>query len=148
MDVPILLTLYHNTAFFYSMMNISLTSFSGFLPVILRGLHYSSVRTQLLTIPVYVCIAITLILTGIASDKTKRRGVYLAGSFALAAAGWLMLLISKNRRLSYAGCFLVGMGTFPQVILIQSWMNVNVIGYTKRYVTTLLACRALVLTCD
>ncbi|KAK5453521.1 hypothetical protein LTS15_006706 [Exophiala xenobiotica] len=114
------------------MMNISLTSFSGFFPVILESLGYSSVRTQLLTIPVYVCIAVVLVILGAISDRTKKRGIFLAMAFAVAAAGWLMLLLSTSKHLSYAGCFLVGMGTYPQVTLIQSWMSMNIIGYTKR----------------
>lgn len=115
-------------------MNISLTSFTGFLPVILKGLGYSAVQTQLYTIPVYVCTAVFLIIVCVASDKIKKRGIFLVLAFVVAAAGWLILLLSTSEHLSYAGCFLVGMGTYPQVVLIQSWMSVNIIGYTKRYV--------------
>ncbi|OKL55581.1 hypothetical protein UA08_09178 [Talaromyces atroroseus] len=40
---------------------------------------------------------------------------------------------SSSRNLSFGSTFLVGMGTYPAVVLIQSWMNSNIIGFTKRY---------------
>lgn len=119
-------------AFLYSCMNISLACFSSFLPIIIKSIGYSALETQLLTIPVYVVTGIFTILLGYYSDRSKKRGIFLIASFSIAAAGWLILILSNSGRLSFGGCFLVGMGTYPCVILIQSWMNCNIIGFTKR----------------
>ena len=52
--------------------------------------------------------------------------------FSICAAGWLILLVSKSRNLSYAGTYFIGIGAYPCVVLVQSWMNNNFIGFTKR----------------
>lgn len=119
-------------AFEYCMMNVSLAASSSFLPLIIRSFGYSSSKTQLLTIPVYTCSAISTLFFGCLSDRLKRRGILLVLCFTIAAVGWIVLVASELTALSYAGTFLVGIGTYPTVVLIQSWQNSNVIGYTKR----------------
>jgi MFS family permease len=113
-------------------MNISLTAFSSFLPLIIKSFGYGSLKAQLLTVPVFICAGLSTLVIGFISDKMKRRGILLILGFATAAVGWIILIISKSTGLSYAGTFLVGAGTYPTVVLIQSWQNSNVIGYTKR----------------
>ncbi|KAJ8103705.1 putative pantothenate transporter [Lipomyces tetrasporus] len=119
-------------AFVYSCTNISGACFSSFLPIIIRLLGYSTLKTQLLTIPVYVVTGVFTIIVCTCSDRFRKRGIFLIGSFLLAAVGWLLLIVSSSRNLSFGGTFLVGMGSYPSVVLIQSWMNSNVIGFTKR----------------
>lgn len=119
--------------FFYCMMNISLSGFSSFLPLIVRSFGYTTVTTQILTVPVYVATAISTIGFAVASDRLKRRGHFLTASFTIAGLGWLLLIVSNSQGLSLAGCFMAGMGTYPTVVLIQAWQTSNVIGFTKRY---------------
>lgn len=118
-------------------MNISLSGFSSFLPPIVKSFGYSTLTTQLLTVPVYVATAISTLTMSIASDRLRKRGIFLMISFSVASLGWLLLLVNKSQGLSLAGCFLVGIGTFPPVVLIQSWQASNIIGYTRRYVSKL-----------
>jgi MFS family permease len=113
-------------------MNTSLTASSSFLPLIIKSFGYDSLQTQLFTIPVYTCSAISTLFFGFLSNRLKRRGILLALCFGIAAVGWIMLIVNKSTGLSYAGTFLIGAGTYPTVVLIQSWQNSNVIGYTKR----------------
>jgi len=120
-------------ALVYSCMNINLACFSGFLPVILRSFGYGSLQTQLLTIPVYVCTGLSIVFWGALSDRLQKRGIPLMICFSIAAAGWIILLASKSQHLSFAGTFLIGMGTYPTVVLIQTWMNCTILGFTKRY---------------
>ena len=117
----------------YCCVNASLASFGTFLPIILKTLHFSTLNTQLMTIPIYTCAAISTITLGIISDRLKTRGIFLAIAFSIAGVGWLILLVSKSHNLSFAGTFLIGIGTYPCVILIQSWMNSNFVGFTKRF---------------
>ena len=85
-----------------------------------------------MTIPVYVCVAVSTITIGTLSDRLRMRGFFLMFAFTVAAAGWLILIVSKSHNLSFAGCFLIGMGTFPTVTVLQAWANSNIIGFTKR----------------
>ena len=121
-------------AVIYCCLNTSLAAFGSYLPVILEAQGRTPLHTQLLTIPVYVCTAAAILLLGYASDRTKQRGIMLMGSFAVAAAGWLMLILSSSKNLSFGATFLIGIGTYPTVMLTQAWMNSNIIGFTKRYV--------------
>ena len=113
---------------------MSQAAWSQFLPVIVRLNGYSSTQVQLMTMPVYIAAGVSAIALGYLSDRFRVRGVFLAGAFAVTAAGWLILLISKNKNLSYTSTFLIGMGSTPTVILEMAWLNNNIVGYTKKFV--------------
>lgn len=53
-------------------------------------------------------------------------------AFTISAVGWLLLIVSKSSHLSFAATFLIGIGTYPSVVITQAWMNSNIIGYTRR----------------
>lgn len=115
-------------------MNVGLASFGAFLPVLLRSFGYSALKTQLYTIPIYVVVGASILAVGFLSDRFKKRGIFLILGYSIAGLGWLLLILSKSQHLSLAACFLIGLGTYPQVTLIQTWMNSNVLGFTKRCV--------------
>ncbi|KAK3987285.1 putative transporter [Cladorrhinum sp. PSN332] len=121
---------------FYTVLNacasISQGVWSNFLPVLLRQIGYTANETQLMSIPVYAVAGVCAIAVGILSDRRGNRGWFAMGAFALTAAGWLILMFSKNRQLSYAGTYLVGAGSSPTVILVLAWINNNIGGYTKK----------------
>jgi hypothetical protein len=113
--------------------NASLAAFGAYLPIVLETFHFSSLTTQLMLIPIYACAAVSSIVTCTASDHFKLRGVFLISSFTVAGLGWLILLLDKSYKLSFGGTFLIGIGTYPGVILVLSWANSNFVGFTKRY---------------
>ncbi|KAK4234664.1 putative transporter [Achaetomium macrosporum] len=121
---------------FYSILNgctsMNQAAWSQFLPIIIKTSGYTDTQTQLMTIPVFVAAGVVTIVLGYLSDRFRVRGAFVIGSFTSTAAGWLMLLLSKNKHLSYAGTFLIGMGSTPSVILEMAWLNNNVLGYTKK----------------
>ncbi|KAL1962679.1 hypothetical protein VTN77DRAFT_9313 [Rasamsonia byssochlamydoides] len=117
----------------YCCINVSLAAFSSFLPVVIKSFGCSTLQTQTLTIPVFICAGVALLIFGFLSDYCKKRGIFLVTVFAIAALGYLLLLVShSSRRLSFAATFLIGIGTFPCVVITQAWINGNLIGYTKR----------------
>ncbi len=46
-----------------------------------------------------------------------------------------MLLATPPPWVEYAATFLIGAGTYPTNVLLQTWYASNMIGYTKRYQT-------------
>ena len=116
---------------------MSQAAWSQFLPVIISLNGYSNTQVQLMTMPVYVAAGVSAIVIGYLSDRFRVRGPFLGGAFAVTAAGWLILLVSKNKDLSYAATFLIGMGSTPTVILEMAWLNNNIVGYTKKFVFSL-----------
>ncbi|KAH8705207.1 putative pantothenate transporter [Talaromyces proteolyticus] len=116
----------------YSCTNVNLAAVAGFLPIIINSLGYSSVRSQVLTIPVYACAVVALLLLGFSSDHFRLRGPFLAICYIIISAGWIILLVSSSDHACLAALYLVTMGTYPSVILTIGWMSSNFIGYTKR----------------
>jgi predicted MFS family arabinose efflux permease len=100
----------------------------------IRGYGYSAINSNLLTIPVWFSAACSIVFFCILSDKLKKRGPLLITCFSIAAAGWIILLASKSKWVELFGTIVIGCGTLPQVVILQTWMNNNIVGYTKRYV--------------
>lgn len=118
--------------FIYCCLSVSLATFSTFLPVIIKSFGYSTLHTQILAVPVFICAAASVLLFGWASNHFKKRGIFLMAAFTISAVGWLLLIVSKSSHLSFAATFLIGIGTYPSVVITQAWMNSNIIGYTRR----------------
>lgn len=123
----------HRQAIIYGTSNVSLAAFGNFLPVLLTSFGFTPIKTNLLTIPIWAFTAIFIIVTGIVSDRIRKRGVVLLVCFSVAAIGYIILLARPSKWVKFAASFLVGAGTYPQVTILQSWMNSNMIGYTRRY---------------
>jgi hypothetical protein len=134
-DPSFLLTLCQKAVIFATS-NVSLSSFGNFLPVLIKSFGFSTVDTNLLTIPVWALTACFIIATGIASDRQKKRGWLLMVSFAIASIGYIILLARPSQWVQFTATLFIGSGTYPQVTLLLSWVNSNTLGYTKRYYTS------------
>ena len=82
----------------------SLYAFSLFVPSIIKGLGYSSVRAQLLTVPPYAVAALVTIFVGFIADRTRQRGLCNILVSFLGIAGFSMLL-GKTRLCSRANSY-------------------------------------------
>lgn len=111
---------------------MSQAAWSQFLPVIIQQNGYTAAEAQIMAIPVFVAAGGAAILIGYLSDRFRARGAFLTNCALITGAGWLILIISRSRQLSYTGTYLIGMGSTPMVILELAWLNHNVIGYTKK----------------
>ncbi|KAJ6192042.1 major facilitator superfamily domain-containing protein [Bipolaris maydis] len=72
--------------------NTTVQGISLFLPTILKELGWSAAKAQLNSVPPYVCACPIAIAVATVSDKTNRRGVYLAIFAFPAIAGFSILL--------------------------------------------------------
>lgn len=99
-----------------------------------KNFGFSTVETNLLTIPVWAVTAICIVIAGVVSDRLQQRGWPLIVSFVLACIGYAMLLGQPTRWVQFVATLFIGGGTFPQVVLVQTWLNSNMLGYTKKYV--------------
>ncbi|KAK5087637.1 hypothetical protein LTR70_002954 [Exophiala xenobiotica] len=104
---------------------IPLYSFSLFLPTIISALGYTTLHTQLLTVPPNFCSFVCVLLTTWYSDKLKVRGpVILAGSL-VAIVGYIMLLASHAPGVRYGGTFFVAVGVFICSPAVMAWLSNN-----------------------
>lgn len=106
--------------------------FSTFLPQIIKVMGYSTLETQLLTIPVYVVGAISFTVTAAFSDLTKRRLPFLIMAAAFPIIGYIILLASGSNKAKMGGVYVLTLGAFTGPGLNLSWLNNNTAGHLKR----------------
>lgn len=105
----------------FFLINITVQGLSVFMPTILKDLQWTATKAQLLTVPPYVMACLIAIAVAYASDKTKRRGIYLAVFSVFAATGFAILRWHSGANVRYMAVFLVTMGAFPGGPGFLSW---------------------------
>jgi sugar phosphate permease len=108
------------------------SSLSNFLPDILFGLGYDEKEAQIMSVIVYACAFVSLLLSGYLSDRFHRRGLAIIINCLIAAVGYILLLSVTNQKIRFFAACLVAMGTFPITVLSLVWTALNNVGYTYR----------------
>ena len=112
---------------------VALSSLSNFLPAIVASMGYSSVRAQLMTVPVYAVAFVSTLLFTYLSDRTHMRGPWLAFLATVSLIGYGLLAgVKHDNKARYAGTCLAGLGMYPSVMIIVTWLAVNTRNYTHR----------------
>lgn len=103
----------YTCAFGFFLINITVQGLSVFLPTILRDLGWTDTKAQLYSVPPYVCACVLAVTVAYASDKTNRRGIYLAAFSLLAITGFAILRWEDQPNVRYMAVFFVTIGAFP-----------------------------------
>ncbi|KAF2112236.1 major facilitator superfamily domain-containing protein [Lophiotrema nucula] len=116
----------------------TLYAVTTFMPKIIAGLGFTTtVNAQLLTIPVYFVAALSYLILGWLSDRTKMRSPFLFGSLCSCLIGYIVLAVpSSPVGVRYFGVFLVAAGLYSTTSLNLVWAACNHSGYFKRAFTT------------
>ncbi|KAI4865673.1 major facilitator superfamily domain-containing protein [Hypoxylon rubiginosum] len=117
-------------AFFTS--SVAITGFGVFLPTIIAGLGYESLKVNYMTIPVYCLGAVSLVTNCYFSDKINRRAPFLIGCCIPVIAGYLTAVGSSNSHAGYAGMFILVLGVYPISTLVVAWVGTNISPDSKR----------------
>jgi len=112
-----------------------LYAFSLFLPSIINQLGFTATPANLLTVPVYVLACIMTCLVGYVADRYGQRAYLNIFNCCVGAAGYIVLIASRNAALSYVGVFLAACGIYPNIPNTIAWVSNNVEGSYKRSVT-------------
>ncbi|KAJ2767124.1 hypothetical protein IWQ56_003448 [Coemansia nantahalensis] len=123
------------TCLIYIGLNIPLASYTSFLPTIVKLMGYTDAEAQLMTVPPYACALACVFAVCWSSDRTRSRGLHVAGSAAVACAGYILLISSASTKANYAGACFVAMGLYPIIPLMLSWVANNNVGHTKRAIS-------------
>lgn len=113
---------------------VPLYSFSLFLPSIISGMGYQSTIAQLFTVPPNMAGFLVVILTAHLSDKVKNRGAFIAVGTVVGICGYVMLLVSDQNSVKYAGTFLIAMGVFQASPMLMGWVANNLAPHYVRAV--------------
>ena len=85
--------------------DISLYGFTTFLPAIIKGLGYTSVQANLMTVPVYFWGLATFAFTAYMSDRLHNRGYWIGGPLICLIAGYAILISVDSLAVRYFACF-------------------------------------------
>lgn len=113
---------------------------SLFTPTLINGYGASPLRTQVLSIPIYLVSATFSVIVAFISDKTRHRFGYIVGSFLLAVISFGIFLRSRDVAfgVKYFALFLIACGAFTGLPLCIGWLNNNTAGRYKRSVASAL----------
>ena len=108
--------------------------FSTFLPVIIKGFGFSSIRTQLLTVPVYIWASVVYLFVAFCSDYFNRRAFFMAPLALVTMIGYAMMLgVSMDSTgVLYFATFVTATGIYCCVGLNVTWIINSNAGYFKR----------------
>ncbi|KAF8706129.1 Adenylosuccinate synthetase, partial [Rhizoctonia solani] len=118
--------------------NMTVQGISLFMPTLLKGMGYSTIQSQLRTVPPYVVASVFSIAIAYGSFRSGRRGMWLLFIVPLVITGLAILLGTSNSQANYAGVFLIAMGAFPQGPILLSWATNNSAPNTVRAVSSAL----------
>lgn len=104
-------------------------------PTILNDLGWAATKSQLYSVPPYVCACLIAIAVAFASDKTDRRGIYLAVFTLPAIAGFSIMRWATDPDVRYGGVFLITIGAFPGGPGFLAWAANNAAGRAVRSVS-------------
>ncbi|OBZ69116.1 hypothetical protein A0H81_10703 [Grifola frondosa] len=110
---------------------------SYFIPTIVQNLGHGSIRTQLLTVPIFACAFAFAMVSATASDYFRHRFLFIIFTSAVCLAGFIILLVvHHDTNLQYGALFLAAMGTYSAMPLIICWFTTNLGGHHRRAVGT------------
>jgi len=112
------------------------TGYSGsfFIPTILKELGWTSVRAQVMIIPIYIAAAALALTTGAITDRFKHRYTAILVGCCVATIGYGILLNLRHVGVAvryFAIYLVVGGGFIAQPVTIV-WLSNNVSGHYKR----------------
>jgi hypothetical protein len=85
--------------------NISLYGLTTFMPAIVRGLGYTSVHANLMTVPIFLCSLVFFLIIAYFSDKTGYRGPFLVIGLILLIIGYAILITVDNLKIRFFASF-------------------------------------------
>ncbi|KAI0091669.1 MFS general substrate transporter [Irpex rosettiformis] len=113
----------------------ALYAFSQFLPSIINQVCFKATPANLLTVPVYTVACIVTCGVGYYADRHGHRGIINIIFSCIGAAGYIILIASRNAALSYVGVYLAACGIYPNIPNTIAWASNNLEGSIKRSVT-------------
>ncbi|KAK6210800.1 hypothetical protein LQW54_005848 [Pestalotiopsis sp. IQ-011] len=118
---------------------VAFATCANFLPIVLQRLGYSSVVTNLLTVPPNCCGFIVLLIVTYWSDRLRERTYHIVFSLTLSLVGLIILATVDgltHRGVAYFACFLLASGAYIPSCLVQSWHNNNNLNENSRAANT------------
>lgn len=103
-----------------------------FTPSIVEGFGYSTIRTQLLTVPPFACAFVVSMVAAYLADRFQQRGIAGICTTIVALVGAAMNLKGRTMGVRYAALCLLITGVYATAPSLISWAPNNTAGYVRR----------------
>ncbi|KAF2858122.1 MFS general substrate transporter [Piedraia hortae CBS 480.64] len=109
-----------------------LYGFSTFLPSIIKGWGYGTLKTQYYTIPVYVVGGLSFVIMANISDRLRLRGPFLLIANCFGIIGYVLLLSPLPVGVHYLATFFCAIAVYTGPGINVTWLNVNIAPHYRR----------------
>jgi sugar phosphate permease len=115
-------------------LNTAFGSLPAYLPTILEGMGYTSLRAQGLSACPYLTAWVACVTASLMSDRFRTRGLFVMLFSCAGAVGYVLLAVLpvSSVGVRYFATFLVCAGVFPAVALTFTWVTDNQGSASKR----------------
>ena len=121
---------------------VPLQSVNLYLPVIIKRLGYSTIKTNLFTVAPNVTGSVMLLILAFSSDFTRLRFPFVVLGFAFTLTGFIIYAcvdVVSQLHVAYFACFMMCWGTAAPSVLLDTWFNNNIANENKRVMLTTVA---------
>lgn len=111
---------------------------SFFTPTILRQLGWTSIRAQVMSIPIFIVATVCALTTAVITDKIKHRFSFIIIGCCIATIGYAILLdmLKVSVGVRYFALYLITSGGYIAQPVVLVWMSNNVSGHYKRGISS------------
>lgn len=115
-------------------------STSFFTPTILTQLGWTSIRAQVLSIPISIVAAIVVLIVAVCTDRLRHRYAFTVLGVLVATTGYVILLAQHDVSVGarYFALYLITTGGYIAQPVILVWLNNNMGGHYKRSISAAL----------
>ncbi|KAJ1975140.1 hypothetical protein H4R34_004448 [Dimargaris verticillata] len=108
------------------------------LSTIIKGFGFDNLVSQALVAPSSILSAVLSIVNAYHSNRTQERGWHVAIPTLLAGLGFLLIGVIQNKVAQYLMVVLLTPGTFLGLTINVAWMMNNLVGKTKKALSSAL----------
>ena len=111
---------------------------SFFTPTILKQLGWTSIKAQVMSIPIFLVATVLALCTAVLTDRLKHRFAFIVTGCCISTIGYAILLNMGNVPVGarYFALYLITGGGYIAQPVVIVWLSNNVSGHYKRGVSS------------
>jgi MFS family permease len=111
---------------------------SFFTPTILKQLGWTSVRAQVMSIPIYLVATVIALVTAYVSDRLRHRFAFTICGCLIATVGYVILICQKSVPVGarYFALYAITGGGYMTQPILMGWLSNNMAGHYKQSIAS------------